>query len=319
MPNRAIISRAAAVAALALLIASVPAHSAEPVRSTPANVMIEFGLSSDKAYSDPFNDVDVEATVTAPDGSQARVPAFWSGGQAWKLRFASPLAGTHHFRTACSDITNTQLHGIEGRFEVTPYTGDNPLYRHGPLRVAADRRHLEHRDGTPFLWLGDTWWMGLCNRLAWPDEFKTLAADRVEKGFNVVQIVAGLYPDMPAFDDRGRNENGFPWEPDYARMRPEYFDAADRRLAHLADSGLVPCLVGAWGYHLPWLGVERMKKHWRYLVARYGALPAVWCIAGEGEMPYYLSKDKDHDKAFQRTAGPRSPATCASSTPIITC
>ena len=161
---------------------------------------------------------------------------------------------------------------------------------HGPLRVSADHRHFTHQDGTPFFWLGDTWWMGLCERLEWPEDFKTLAADRKQKGFNVIQIVAGLYPDMPAFDDRGRNEAGFPWEKDYSRIRPEYFDKADERLYDLADENFVPCIVGAWGYHLPWLGVERMKKHWRYLVARYGALPVVWCAAGEVNLPYYLEK-----------------------------
>jgi hypothetical protein len=46
----------------------------------------------------------------------------------------------------------------------------------------------------------------------------------------------------------------------------------------------------AWGYHLPWLGVEKMKKHVRYVIARYGALPVVWCIAGEVNLPYYLEK-----------------------------
>jgi len=166
--------------------------------------------------------------------------------------------------------------------------------------VASGRRHFEHADGTPFLWLGDTWWMGLCKRLAWPKDFKRLAADRRAKGFNVVQIIAGLYPDMPAFDPRGVNEAGFPWTRDYARINPAYFDAADQRIAHLVDSGLVPCVVGAWGYHLPWLGVERMKKHWRYLVARWGAYPVVWCAAGEGTMPYYLSKKKSKEAAFQK-------------------
>ena len=227
----------------ACVLTPILSSAAEPTRSTPSGMMVEFTLASEKAYADPFNEIELDAVVTAPDGSTARVPAFWAGGQTWKFRFASPLTGTHRFHTVCSDATNGKLHGVDGAFEVTPYTGDNPLYRHGPLRVASDRRHLEHRDGTPFLWLADTWWMGLCDRLHWPAEFKELAADRVEKGFNVVQIVAGLYPDMPAFDPRGRNESGFPWEADYARIRPEYFDAADRRLAHLADSGLVPCLV----------------------------------------------------------------------------
>ena len=142
------------------------------------------------------------------------------------------------------------------RGEIVAYAGDNPLYRHGPLRVAADHRHFEHADDTPFFWLGDTWWMGLCQRLHWPDEFQQLAADRKAKGFNVIQIVAGLYPDMPAFDPRGANEAGFPWENDYARIRPEYFDAADQRLRYLVEQGFTPCIVGAWGYFMPWMGVD---------------------------------------------------------------
>src|SRR5436305_2997197 len=99
--------------------------------------------------------------------------------------------------------------------------------------------------------------MGLSKRLVWPQEFKTLAADRRKKGFNVVQIVAGLYPDMPPFDPRGANEAGLPWEgaaagpsatPTFTRIRPEYFDAADLRLRYLVDQGISPCIVGAWGY-----------------------------------------------------------------------
>ena len=62
----------------------------------------------------------------------------------------------------------------------------------------------------------------------------------------------------------------------------------------------MPCIVGAWGYHLPWLGTERMKQHWRYLVARYAALPVVWCAAGEGTMPFYGSKHADEEAALQK-------------------
>ena len=36
-----------------------------------------------------------------------------------------------------------------------------------------------------------------------------------------------------------------------------------------------------------------MKQHWRYLIARYGAYPVVWCLAGEWDMPFYLAKDKE--------------------------
>ena len=135
----------------------------------------------------------------------------------------------------------------------------NPLLRHGPVRVAAGSRHLEHADGTPFLWLADTWWMGLCRRLRWPDEFHALTADRVAKGFNVVQLVAGLYPDMEPFDERGAGDCGFPWRPDFSTIEPAYFDAADRRIAHLVANGIVPCVVGFWGYYLEVAGVAKLQ------------------------------------------------------------
>ena len=127
------------------------------------------------------------------------------------------------------------------------------------MQVATDRRYLEHNDGTPFFWLGDTWWMGLSHRLHWPEDVQKLAADRKEKGFTVIQIVAGLYPDMFPFDPRGANEAGFPWETNYTGISPEYFDAADKRLLYLVDQGFTPCIVGAWGYFMPWMGVEKMK------------------------------------------------------------
>jgi len=122
----------------------------------------------------------------------------------------------------------------------------------------------------------------------------------VKKGFTVIQIIAGLYPDMPPFDPRGANEAGFPWEADYTRINPRYFDAADLRIRYLVESGLTPCVVACWGYFLPIMGVPKLKKHWRNLIARWGAYPVVWCLAGEGTMPFYLSKTKKEDAAAQK-------------------
>lgn len=255
---------------------------------TEANVPVELTFTALRPQADPFNAVTLDVVFVDPQRRELRVPAFWAGSNLWKARYASPVPGTHRFRSECSDPHDQGLHGATGKVEVKPYTGQHPLYRHGPLRAATNRRFLEHADGTPFFWLGDTWWMGLCHRLRWPDEFQQLTADRKEKGFNVIQIVAGLYPDMFPFDPRGANETGFPWQTNYTSIRPEYFDAADQRLAYLVEQGFTPCVVGAWGYFLPWLGAEKMKQHWRYLIARYGAWPVVWCAAGEANLPWYL-------------------------------
>ena len=268
--------------------------------SAVQNCMAEWSFTAVEDHPDPFNEIELDILLTDPDGEEKKLPAFWAGGKTWKVRCTSPKVGKQTWRSLCSAPSDAGLHGQEGELEVKPYTGDNRLLLHGALRKSADGHYLEHLDGTPFFWLADTWWMGFCERLAWPGGFQTLTADRVGKQFNVVQIVAGLYPDMPAFDRRGVNEAGFPWEEDWARINPAYFDMVDLRLHHLVQQGVVPCILGCWGYYLLWLGVEKMKQHWRYLVARYGALPAVWCLAGEGIMPYYLSETKEEDRASQR-------------------
>ena len=265
--------------------------------STQANQITEIRLQSRSVYKDPFNEITLDAIFIDPSGTTRKIPAFWAGSDIWCIRYASPILGLHYFTTVCSDTGNAGLHDYTGVIEVILYNGDNPLWRHGAPRVADDNRHFAHADGTPFFWLGDTWWMGLTKRLSWPNEFQQLTKDRVSKGFSVVQIVAGLLPDMAAFDVRGANENGFPWEENYSSIRPQFFDAADTRMMHLVAQGIVPCILGGWGYYLFWLGTDKMKQHWRYLVARWGALPVIWAVAGEQTMPWYLSKTREADSA----------------------
>lgn len=48
------------------------------------------------------------------------------------------------------------------------------------------------------------------------------------------------------------------------------------------------------------MGTDRIKQHWRYVIARYGALPVVWCAAGEGTMPFYGSKRASEDAVLQK-------------------
>jgi hypothetical protein len=285
-------------AAAGILFSRLNANSEEVF--TVQNRATEWAYTSAKHYTDPFNEVELDFVVTSPSGAEHRMPAFWAGEDTWRVRYAPPVAGKYSYRTVCSDASNSDLHNRKGVLLAESYSGKNPLYRHGMLRVENGHRHFEHADGTPFFWLGDTWWMGLCKRMGWPDDFQTLTQDRLRKGFSVVQIVAGLYPDMPPFDPRGANEAGFPWEQDYARINPAYFDAADVRIQYLADQGIVPCVVGCWGYFLPLMGVRKMKQHWRYLIARWGAYPTFWCLAGEGTMPFYLSRTRDQDAETQK-------------------
>jgi len=249
------------------------------------NTVIELSFNSAKTYADPFNDASLFLEVTAPCGKVTRYPGFWKGGQSWAVRFSAEKEGAYSYSTVCSDASDAGLNGMAGTLEVTGYTGKNPLYKHG--RIKANGKYFEHSDGTPFFWLGDTWWMSLCKRMKFPEDLDTIINDRVEKGFTLIQIIAGLYPDMPPFDERGANEAGFPWAEDFSTINPAYFDMMDRRIFKIIDAGLVPCIVGCWGYFIDFAGKEKLVRHWENLIARYAAYPVVWCAAGEGTMAFY--------------------------------
>jgi len=252
--------------------------------------VLERSFNSTKTYANPFMDVQVDVVFHSGD-KQWIVPAFWAGGDKWTVRFAPPVQGDYTFKVTCSDPSNKGLNGDEQSLRVTAYTGDNSLLKHGFLRVAKDQRHFEHADGTPFFWLGDTWWKCLCKRMTW-EGFQELTADRKAKGFSVVQIVCGPYPDEGHFQERWKNEGGFPYTArGFERVNPEYFDFADRRIKHLAEAGIVPAIVGGWGRGdcdgMALAGLAGMKRHWRYLIARYGAYPTIWIIGGESGGPQW--------------------------------
>lgn len=247
--------------------------------------VFETSYESAQAYPNAFMDVEVDVIFKQGD-QQWKVPAFWAGNKKWTVRFTPPLQGKFTYRVECTDKANPGLNGKEQTLSVAAYAGTNPLLKHGPLRVSANKRHFEHADGTSFFWLGDTWWKGLCQRLPW-EGFQELTADRKRKGFTVVQIVCGTYPDEPGLlQPSWENEGGMPYlKEDFSEMNPGYFTYADRRFKHLVEAGIVPAIVGGWGraVNLNAVGLPGYKRHFRNLIARYGAYPVIWILGGETE------------------------------------
>ena len=260
---------------------------------TTTNRVVEWSLTSAHERTDPFGEIELDALLHDEAGREFRLPGFWAGGRSWRFRFSAPQAGNWRFETVCSDASDRGLHGQRGTVQVVSAPVEpNPLLHHGALRLSDDRRHFAHADGKPFFWLADSWWFGMTQRLRYPDEFHLLVQDRVAKGFSVIQLAIAFPCDIAPFDARGANEAGHAWTPEFGTINPAYFDQTDRRIQHLVEAGLVPNIVGAWGYYLPFMGVEKMKRHWRYVIARYGAFPVVWTLAGESTLVYYVAKEK---------------------------
>jgi hypothetical protein len=266
----------------------------------------EWKFISQKIRKDPWGETSLIVHITSSDKKRQAVPAFWAGGQEWRVRFTPEKKGNYTFITECADLSDKGLHGIQGTIKVAAAgNSDNVFIKHGAVRMAAGGKGFEHQDKTPFFWFADTWWMLMTGRVSWPDGFRTLTADRVKKGFTVVQTVLGFQPDTRPFDGQDANAGGSPWEKGFARINPAYFDECDLKIEWLVRSGIVPCILSGWGYDLIFMGEERMQLHWKYLVARYSAYPVIWCAAGETAMPFYLSKDGPKDSEFQKAAWTR--------------
>jgi Protein of unknown function (DUF4038)/Domain of unknown function (DUF5060) len=261
-----------------MLLTAVSMQAAEPAVTR----IFEKTFESGTAYTDAFNVVDVDVIFTK-DSETWRVPTFWRGGNKWTVRFAPPSPGTFTYRLEATDKNNPDLNGHEGQVTISAYTGENALLRRGPPKVSANKRYFEYADGSPFYWLGDTWWSGMSTRLSW-EGFQKLTADRKAKGYTVIQFVAGLVSRESGpspLTASACNEGGCVWEPEFKRINPGYFDSMDRRVQLLIDAGIVPAITGGWTDKVALLGVAKMKKQWRNLIARYGAYPVFWILGGE--------------------------------------
>jgi hypothetical protein len=111
------------------------------------------------------------------------------------------------------------------------------------LHVSADGHFLEHADGAPFFWLGDTGWE-LFHRLS-REEIKSYLDNRAAKGFTVIQAVAlaemdglrtpNVYGQIP-FDNQ-----------DPAKPNNVYFSLIDSTIAWAMQRNLYIGLLPTWG------------------------------------------------------------------------
>ena len=129
--------------------------------------------------------------VTEPAGQVRRLPTFLTSDGGVGARYASGIEGSYRYRWLAQD-GSPLVAGPTGVLEVRgPSVAQGQLI-HGPVRVASTGKHFEHEDGTPFLWLGDTWWHALTPRIS-DEELQELAAFRARQGFTLVQCRVGVF------------------------------------------------------------------------------------------------------------------------------
>jgi len=253
----------------------------------------EITLISQSSYDNGYTDINVWAHFTNGKGDTLIRPAFWDGGNIWKIRFSPPDSGTTWSWTAFSIPHDRGLSGNNGSLTSVAYTGSNSLLKHGLLRMSEEKRNVIHANGKPFLVVGDTPWS--IPFRATTDHVKIYAADRMKKGFNAALLMS-VQPDMYAEGPDARNTvlgfaRGFEdlHTGHLNKLNPGYFQYLDSLMQILVDHGIVPVYQPVF-HGFGWKGKsvlgpvadpEEYARYCKYLVARYGSMPALWLVSGD--------------------------------------
>ena len=237
----------------------------------------ELAFDTQMSYSNPFTDAGLTCEFDGPNGERLTISGFYDGSGVWRVRFTPTASSSWSYQTTSNNAQDGGLHGISGQLNVTPSQSSNPLYMHGGfLHTSANGKYLTYTDGTPFFWLGDTWWWAPSSVLPIDGEnppFKTLVDKRKEQQFSVVQMLFV-----------GNNGDTYGPMVDSAlnrRLDPSYWQLADRYFSYVNDSGLVPVIGVGFGDLLDSATLDDWEFLWSYVVARYGAYAISWLVCGE--------------------------------------
>jgi hypothetical protein len=275
----------------ALAVLSARGATAQPVH--PWEV-VEKTFTAREETANPYREVAPEAghdrlrvafTGTSGEarGQRLTVSGFWDGGRTWRVRFAPPAAGTWSYASTSPD---DGLDGVTGTVEVVPWSAAeraaNPV-RHGFVRVRHEApnagRFFAYADGTPFLWVGDTWWNWTHRGIRF-ETFRRLVDDRARKGFTLGQLfVAG----------NGWGRESSLLDATYTVLDVAHMQHVDSLVAYANARGLTVWVHAWWsreGIDRS-IGADNLKRWWRYLIHRLGAYNVVWVLAGEYNMNDY--------------------------------
>ncbi len=166
------------------------------------------------------------------------------------------------------------------------------------LRIGKEGRHIVRRDGTEFVWLGDTAWeLFHCLTREETEEYLTA---RGQQGFNVIQAVAlAEFDGIRTPNAYGRlplrqNEDGR-FDPRYPDTSTDdgsytYWDHVDFVIQKAAERSLYVGFLPTWGdkYHQAWgkgpelFTPENAYAYGRWLGERYRDYPnIVWILGGD--------------------------------------
>lgn len=255
----------------------------------PYRTVGEWVVRSTRVYAEPFVDVWVDATFTAPSGATYAIPGFYDGAQTWRVRFNPNEVGrwSYAIRARPTDADLIQA----GEFEVTSREA------RGFLRAVPDRAWgFAFEGGDPVFLLGDTTY-NLFGAAHCDLDVAGFLRRRAEQGFDFFRVRCAVSPfHGPDAYSLWQTRRTWPWggseqAPRFDRFNLDYFHTMDAVVRQAAALGVgFEMIMEAWGFEYPFndraVFLPAWEELWlRYLLARYDAFPSVyiWTLMNEYE------------------------------------
>lgn len=238
-------------------------------------------------YVNPWEDVSVTMTVTAPSGRSVSVGGFYYGSNTWKARFAADEPGTWKWSATARDKTTS--HDSSGSFEAK---ADGS---HGFLRLNPDNKYrFLYEDGTPYYGIGlqnclpDAGSLGsTSNRWLYTDagvstDIDTFLKTTADGGFNMYRWTTdncspGLWKTISAAGNA------------YKETEAKDGDSLVKTL-HKYGFSVELTLFNYWVNTPPNFASttiaadaqKALQRYAKYIIDRYGAYVDIWELVNEG-------------------------------------
>jgi len=160
---------------------------------------------------------------------------------------------------------------------------------YGRLVVSENGRFLQHENGKPFFWQGDTGWL-LFQKLN-RAEVETYLENRRQKGFNVIQVMTlHKLPEVNVYGDTALvNSNPVQLQTTQGNnpeveLEYDYWDHVDFVIDKAAEKGIYLAMVPAWGSLVKggYFTVHSARSYGEWLAKRYkDKLNIIWINGGD--------------------------------------
>ena len=107
---------------------------------------VELTFHSSKCYDNPFLDVELLAVFINSSGDTIPRPAFWDGGDTWKVRFSPTKLGRWDYKLVGEEVNNFKGNKI-GFVNAVKYKGKLSIYKNGFLKISPNKRHFTYDNG----------------------------------------------------------------------------------------------------------------------------------------------------------------------------